>query len=514
MKKILFFASLAAAATMTLGCSKDNIEGNDNVPGNGEVSYFEPQTIIKASSSATKTALSGLEILWEEGDVISLFNENGTPMNYSLTDGAGSTSGTFAADGEPTTGYSYAIYPVVSGQVSGTSVPVTVASAQTYLAGGFSAEYPMAATTGDGMNFTFENLATVLSLSLQGDAVVRSVTVEAVGGEGLSGAATVDFSGEIPSLSATEGASASVTLNCGESGVALSADAATEFTFVVIPGVYEQGFRVTVTETNGNVTTRTASSSISLNAGSIAKLNATLPIDTPQGWNLVGDFNGWGTTWVELENAHGLFYTPESVVIEEGNTEFKIRYGANEWYGYSNVGTVTEVTPQKAFTVYRTGGEPGGEQWPGKDEGNLTVKEGTYDFYFDQNPHNVIIMPAGIAPFGIVGSITSWGDDADIPLLAEGEWLVAKNVVFEETGAFKIRFASSWNGADGNGYNLGFAEEDKSVVINDEANIVVNSTNDAPNNNMNIAAGTYDIYFDLGGMKVWVMTPGNTPSQN
>ena len=74
--------------------------------------------------------------------------------------------------------------------------------------------------------------------------------------------------------------------------------------------------------------------------------------------------------------------------------------------------------------------------------------------------------------------------------------------------------ASSWNGADGNGYNLGFAEEDKSVVINDEANIVVNSTNDAPNNNMNIAAGTYDIYFDLGAMQVWVMTPGNTPSQN
>ena len=162
-----------------------------------------------------------------------------------------------------------------------------------------------------------------------------------------------------------------------------------------------------------------------------------------------------------------------------------------------------EVTPQKAFTVYRTGGEPGGEQWPGKDEGNLTVKKGTYDFYFDQNPHNVIIMPAGITPFVVAGTCNDWGET---PLEIENGWMVAKNVTFSETEdspmRFKIRLAgdSDWNA----GYNLGLGTDNGNgswTLVNAGGDITVDS-------------GTYDIYFDLGAMQVWVMTPGNTPSQN
>ena len=498
MKKILFFASLAAAATMTLGCSKDNIEGNDNVPGDGEVSYFEPQTIIKASSSATKTALSGLEILWEEGDVISLFNENGTPMNYSLTDGAGSTSGTFAADGEPKTGYSYAIYPVVSGQVSGTSVPVTVASAQTYLAGGFSAEYPMAAMTGDGMNFTFENLATVLSLSLQGDAVVRSVTVEAVGGEGLSGAATVDFSGEIPSLSATEGASASVTLDCGESGVALSADAATEFTFVVIPGEYS-GLKVSVTDMNGHVTSRTTGAA-TMTAGTKKNFGSALNINSaPQGWNLTGSAYGWGSSWVDLYESHGLFSCKD--INMAADEEFKILWAA-DW-------TDQAFGSDAGLSLNRGVGLVNGQA-------NLKIEaDGVYDIYFDQMTKFVFVMENGETPnLGIVGDINNWGNEGengeapedDVKMTMENGYFVVKNITMPD-GGFKIRLDNSWT----NEYNIG-PEEDTPVVIGEPLN-VRNNVGGA-SRNMIVTAGTYDIWFDLGAMQVWVMTPGNTPSQN
>ena len=215
---------MALVAAVSFSCNKENIEGNDIVNGEETVLYA-PQTVITASSTETKTTLSGLEILWEEGDVISLFNENDTPMDYNLIEGAGTTSGKFEAVSEPETGYSYAVYPAVSGQASEKSVSMTVAANQTYVAEGFSTDFPMGAVTSDGENFTFTNLATVLSLPLQGDAVVRSISIEAVRGEGLAGAATVDFSGATPVLSA--GNSATVTLNCGESGVQLSADAAT-----------------------------------------------------------------------------------------------------------------------------------------------------------------------------------------------------------------------------------------------------------------------------------------------
>lgn len=499
---------MALVAAVSFSCNKENIEGNDIVNGE-EIVLYAPQTVITASSTETKTTLSGLEILWEEGDVISLFNENGTPMNYNLISGENTTSGEFQAESEPETGYSYAIYPAVSGQVAGTSVSLTVAQNQTYVAEGFSTDFPMGAVTSDGQDFTFSNLATVLSLPLQGDAVVRSISIEAVGGEGLAGAATVDFSGAAPVLAA--GNSATVTLDCGESGVQISADAATVFNFILIPGEYTQGFKVTVNETNGNVTTKTTGgASMTLVAGSIAKINSALPVVTPQGWNLVGGFVGDNTkddwsSWIEMEGGNGLYYCSDvTVPADAERNQFKVRYGANEWYGYSNKGTVTSVTLQKVFTIYRTGGVPGsGDEWPGKDEGNLRVEPaGTYDFYFVENNHEVIVMPAGVAPFVLTGDFNGWGET---PFEIVDGLMIAKNISFDDNDTFKIKLAkisdddANWNG----GYNLG--SNGQSITPGEYYN-PTNGTND----NISISvAGIYDITFDIKYNSIIM-----TPSQN
>ena len=500
MKKILFLTSMALVAAVSFSCNKENIEGNGNAAGE-EVVLYAPQSVIKASSVETKTALSGLEILWEEGDVISLFNENGIPMNYSLISGENTTSGEFRAESEPETGYSYAIYPAVSGQVAGTSVSVTVAQNQTYLAEGFSTEFLMGAVTSDGQDFTFSNLATVLSLPLQGDAVVRSISIEAVGGEGLAGAATVDFSGATPVLSA--GNSATVTLDCGESGVQISEDAATVFNFVVIPGEYTQGFKVTVNETNGNSTVKTTGdNAMTLQAGSIFKIKSALPVVTPQGWNLVGSFVGNNTlddwsSWIEMDGGNGLYYCNNvTVPADEDRNQFKVRYGANEWYGYSNKGTVTSVTLQKVFKIYRTGGVPGsGDEWPGKDEGNLRVEPaGTYDFYFVENNHEVIVMPAGVAPFVLTGTINGWGET---PFEIENGLMIARNISFSGNDVFKIKLAKisdddegkNWDG----GYNIG--SNNGQPIVSDEYYYPNNSTGSSDISTS--VTGTYDITFDI-----------------
>ena len=510
MKKTLFVPVLAMAAVLSVSCSKEETEGVENGPVNGgEAALFAPQSVISASSAATKTALDGVNINWEEGDAITLFGENGAPVKYTLTGSAGATVGTFEAEGElPAQVQAYAVYPATDAALNGTSLSVNVAAEQTYNAAGFPAEYPMAAVTSDGQNFLFENLATVLRVSLTGTATLSSIVVEAAG---IAGDASIDFSGEIPEL--TPGSSSAVTLKFPESGYLVLSEGENVFSFIVVPGSYSE-LKFTINETNGNVTTKTAKlaeGNIDLAAGDIADFDLPLEIKTPQGWNLVGGFVGDNTkddwsSWIEMEGGNGLYYCSDvTVPADAERNQFKVRYGANEWYGYSNTGTVTSVILQKVFRIYRTGGVPGsGDVWVGKDDGNLRVEPaGTYDFYFDEDKHSVVIVNAGeILPLVVSGTCNAWGDTPFT--MDENGLMVAENVTFTnpEDGSkarFKIRFANDTDYSDG--YNIGSPDDN---LKEETFSVTAKNSKD-----INVTPGTYDITFDYKAMTVTLSASQN-----
>lgn len=502
MKKTLFVPVLAMAAALSVSCSKEETEGVENGPVNGgEAALFAPQSVISASSAATKTALDGVNINWEEDDAITLFGEDGAPVKYTLTGGVGATVGTFEAEGElPAQVQAYAVYPAVAEGVtlSENKVAVSVATDQTYNAAGFPAEYPMAAVTSDGQNFLFENLATVLRVSLTGTATLSSIVVEAAG---IAGDASIDFSGEIPEL--TPGSSSAVTLKFPESGYLVLSEGENVFSFIVVPGSYSE-LKFTINETNGNVTTKTAKlaeGNIDLAAGDIADFDLPLEIKTPQGWNLVGSFVGDNTpenwsSWIDFENAHGLYYCTD-ISVQEGRNEFKIRYGANEWYG-------TSVTDLIQVGSYLTISEAGSN--------NLRVTPETYDFYFDYYNHNLFVMEQGKAPFYIMGTCNAW---AGTMMTVENGYLVAKNLDFtagDNDGGprFKILYGTIW---ENNPYNIGDYSDDAVAV---GTSVLV--TNDSGSGDINLPSGTYDIYLDMNrvnnnekDMTVWVMPSGQTP---
>lgn len=480
MKKTLFVPVLAMAAALSVSCSKEETEGVENGPVNGgEAALFAPQSVISASSAATKTALDGVDINWEEGDAITLFGEDDAPVKYTLTGGAGTTVGTFEAEGElPAQVQAYAVYPAVAEGVtlSGNKVAISVAAEQTYNAAGFPAEYPMAAVTSDGQNFLFENLATVLRVSLTGTATLSSIVVEAAG---IAGDASIDFSGEIPEL--TPGSSSAVTLKFPESGYLVLSEGENVFSFIVVPGSYSE-LKFTINETNGNVTTKTAKlaeGNIDLAAGDIADFDLPLEIKTPQGWNLVGGFVGNWSSWIEMDGGNGLYYCTDVTVPED--SDFKIRYGANQWYGFGLSGSENFVTLQKIFRLYVSEGE--------NNQGNVSVVAGTYDFYFVENDHDVIVMPAGVAPFVLTGTFNEWGET---PFEIVDGLMIAKNISFDDNDAFKIKLAKmsdddNWNG----GYNLG--SNGQPITPGENYN-PINGTND----NISISvAGIYDITFDI-----------------
>lgn len=499
MKKILFLSSLAIAATFTVSCNKENIEGDAATAG--ESALFPASSVISASSASTKTTLDGTSILWAEGDAITLFGEDGTPVKYDLVSGEGTKSGQFenqAAAGQVT---AYAVYPATENTLAESKVAVTVAAAQNYAADGFPTDYPMAAVTENGTDFTFENLATVLRLQLKGDATVASVTVRTLGeNESIAGDAAIYFTSGTPVLAASaEGAASAVTLDCGD-GVALSAENETVFNFILIPGEYD-GFEITVTDVNGHETVRTTGA-VELKAGSIKTFESPLDIySTPQGWNLTGSFTNNWQSWIDLSGGHGIYYcTNITVPADEGS--FKIRKGASQWYGQT--GAVEVLKPVKA-------NENG--------SGDFTIAPGTYDFYFVEDNTNVIVTEAGTAAFSVIGNINGTSFDTDFPMIVENGWLVAKGIEF--TGnTFKIRTTGSWSTNEQNYYyNIGTGE----CSVGNSCNVwsYVGTTDMTVTGTE--AGKKYDIYLDMkrhdpnnsaDNMTVWVMPEGQVPGQS
>ncbi len=107
--------------------------------------------------------------------------------------------------------------------------------------------------------------------------------------------------------------------------------------------------------------------------------------------------------------------------------------------------------------------------------------------------------------WGLVGTITSWGEKPDFYMDEVGTDLyVRRGVALTTADSFKIRFNDEWN--DAKNYGL----ETAGVV---ELNVGFAVITSGGSGDMKVPAdGTYDVYFSLAEEKVWVMTEGQVPS--
>ena len=104
--------------------------------------------------------------------------------------------------------------------------------------------------------------------------------------------------------------------------------------------------------------------------------------------------------------------------------------------------------------------------------------------------------------WGVVGTITEWGGQADLYMSEVGENLyVRMGVTVTDADQFKVRFNNGWD------INAGAAGdvEPFAVTVGEELALV------AGGKNLSAPAGTYDIYFNVVDYKMWVMPQGETP---
>lgn len=111
----------------------------------------------------------------------------------------------------------------------------------------------------------------------------------------------------------------------------------------------------------------------------------------------------------------------------------------------------------------------------------------------------------GDLTWGLVGdTINNWGEKEDVVLEKKGDMFVYEGYTFSSQTQFKIRATNQWN--DDANYGLTF----KNFV---EENGVYDLTNGGWSQNIFVRPGTYDIWFDPFGMKLYMMEPGVEPAE-
>ena len=270
MKKATLLLTLVSI--LMVSCAKDDLRHSQDYAGIFPTFYA---SLGDETDADTKTYLDGkMTLRWTKGDSLSVFVGNTYNHKYKFDGETGANNGSFSAITSPEfiaaepLEANYAIYPYnASNEMSSDgSMSVILPSIQKYAQNSFGlgANTMVAATENKEDNFLqFKNLCGYVVVKLYGEGTVTSIKLEGNDGEKISGKADVQAAfGTLPSVTMSEEATTSITLDCG-GGVALgtTAETATEFWLCVPPVTFSKGFTVTATNIDGWQMVKSTSSS-------------------------------------------------------------------------------------------------------------------------------------------------------------------------------------------------------------------------------------------------------------
>lgn len=159
------------------------------------------------------------------------------------------------------------------------SLEVTLPNTQNYTAGNIEQDaYPMVAVS-KGTKLSFKNVLGIVRLNLKstlGGVKVRKIIISS--NKPLWGISSITFGdgATAPILNVNEDEyldTKNMTLDCGEAGVALNADAPTEFMVTLPPPAEYKTFRIQVIDTDNKIQSFTANRTISVARSAITTVN-------------------------------------------------------------------------------------------------------------------------------------------------------------------------------------------------------------------------------------------------
>ena len=216
------------------------------------------------------------------------------------------------------------------------------------------------------------------------------------------------------------------------------------------------------------------------------------------GWGLVGEYNGWGAEADVMLASDGTFLAAKGVALS-GQVKFR---KDGDWA--VNFGAPGEVEPVEIAVNTELELVAGGK--------NFSIAEGTYDVYLDEANAKAWFITDGSYPgggaapeaseWGLIGSMAAsnnWTNN--IKLYVEGDYSVAKGVVFADGDQFKFRKGESWG-----------TELTYEGAISIDAKLALIEGTGGKQNSSITTGGTYDVYLANDLSAFYVMTPGKTPA--
>ena len=295
-----WISSAVAPMAMTEYSTKLNVNPNTSLEARSatvkivsEDGALSADFVISQGVFDTFTAFGN----WQRGENISLFAGNNKNQKFSFN-GTAFTPATTAKGAVTATSAHYAVYPYNANatlSANGT-MNIALASEQTRTVGGVAkANDVKVAVTPDleTTHLEFRPVCAYLCVRLWGkDQAIKSVTLNGVGGEALSGAATITPNVNGAPQCQMTGAASGIKLNCGsELNLGTSEGSATEL-WIAVPAVtLSQGYSLTIAGFYGSEQTITFGDAISFVAGETYTATAEVNISTNGPGVGVG---GWG----------------------------------------------------------------------------------------------------------------------------------------------------------------------------------------------------------------------------
>lgn len=313
MKRQIIALSLLTALA-AFSCAKVVPEETGGIDGNGTPAAGKVRLTLGTSGDGLKATLNGMEVRWQEGDVISVNGED-CPVGF---DGNIAYVDVTMAD-------SYeAIFPAEAYR----NGKLLVQPSQYYVAGSFGSKANYMYASAESATLNFSNLCGVLKLTVSGSGTVASVSVRDNDGGSLCGSyvasgGVLETSGDVQYDL--------VTLNCkteSNSGVALTAGG-TDFHIVMPARSYSKGLTITVELVNGHSMVLNSATPRTIVAGEILSTPViAFSYPAEQIYSYHFDNLVWGGDPVGGKNG----FIPD----EEKTTE---------WFGYCNAVTDSNDEP-------------------------------------------------------------------------------------------------------------------------------------------------------------------------
>lgn len=283
-KHILFLISLLACAACT--SEYDNLFNNENRAKPGDsVEFYATVEAVGDDASQTKVfADAQMRVLWNAGDMITIFNKNAYNQPYRFKGNDGDNAGGFekvSTGDEFSTGTEmplvYSIYPYMeSTKITNDGVMTAMLPAvQHYKEHSFGIGANTMVSVTDDSFFLYKNVGGFLSFKLYGDDIsVKSITIKGNNHEKLAGKTTITMNlGGTPTIVLQDGADESVTLTCDEPvALGTTAEQYTEFWMVLPPTEFTQGFTISVTDAAGGIFNKSTNNPVSVTRNNLSRM--------------------------------------------------------------------------------------------------------------------------------------------------------------------------------------------------------------------------------------------------